>query len=76
MFPVSRQTATWEGTRAGLESEYNLLVLLKGERKPCEAALSKTIAPGNYSTLKLRRWSSFRCYWVNTFTISASHSIP
>ena len=29
--------------------------LLKSLRnKPCESALSKTVAPGNYSTLKLR----------------------
>jgi hypothetical protein len=39
--------------RLGLEPEHSPIALLKGVRKPCESALSKTIAPGNYSTLKL-----------------------
>ena len=39
--------------RLGLEPKHSPIALLKGVRKPCESALSKTIAPGNYSTLKL-----------------------
>jgi hypothetical protein len=39
--------------RLGLEPEQSPIAFLKGVRKPCESALSKTNAPGNYSTLKL-----------------------
>ena len=37
-----------------MEPEHSPIALLKSLRnKPCESALSKTVAPGNYSNLKL-----------------------
>ena len=37
-----------------MEPEHSPIALLKSLRnKPCESALSKTVAPGNYSTLKI-----------------------